>query len=87
MATINLRAPLKERAGTSSIDVSGSTVIEAISELEREVPAIRGYLMDEQGKIRRHVNVFVDGEQAKSSDPLPESARIDIIQAITGGRW
>jgi molybdopterin converting factor small subunit len=87
MATVNLRAPLKQRAGTSSVEVRGATVIEVIATLERDVPELRGYLMDEQGKIRRHVNVFVDGEPSEPSDDVSESAQIDIIQAITGGSY
>jgi molybdopterin converting factor small subunit len=85
MATVNLRAPLKQRAGASSVEVQGATVIEVIAGLERDVPELRGFLMDEQGQIRRHVNVFVDGEPSEPSDSIRGSAQIDIIQAITGG--
>jgi molybdopterin converting factor small subunit len=66
--------------------VSGATVAEVMRTLESEEPAIRGWVMDEQGKVRRHVNVFVNGEQAQPEDPVSDGDRVDIIHAITGGR-
>lgn len=85
MATIHLRAPLKDRAGASSVEVGGATVVEALAALEERVPEIKGWVLDERRNVRRHVNVFVDGEQARSDDAVSEGARIDIIGAITGG--
>ena len=85
MATIHLRAPLKERVGSDSVEVGGATVVEALAALEDRVPEIKGWVLDEQRSIRRHVNVFVDGEQAKPDDAVSDGSRIDIIGAITGG--
>lgn len=85
MVTITLRSPLKQRAGTSSIDVEGTTVGEVIAKLERAIPAIKGWVSDEQGDIRRHVNVFLNGEPARAVDAVGPGDRVDIIHAITGG--
>lgn len=85
MVTINLRAPLKQRVGASSIDVEGATVREALRALEEAAPEISGWVTDEQGEIRRHVNVFVNGEPSRAADQLTSGDRIDIIHAITGG--
>ena len=85
MATINLRAPLKDRVGAASVEVGGATVGEALAALEDRSPDIKGWVLDEQRNIRRHVNVFVDGEPATATDSVGDGSRIDIIQAITGG--
>ena len=85
MATVTLRAPLKQRAGTDSIEVQGATVAEIVRALEDQAPAIKGWVADEQGRIRRHVNVYVNGEPSKEEDSVAPNDRIDIIHAITGG--
>jgi len=85
MATVTLRAPLKERAGTSMLEVKGATVREALASLETDIPAIKGWVLDEQGQIRRHVNVFLNGEPATPDVEVADQDRIDIIHAISGG--
>ena len=85
MATVTLRAPLKQRAGTSSLEVTGATVRETLSSLESDVPALKGWVLDDQGRIRRHVNVFVNGEPATPDDAVADQDRVDIIHAISGG--
>jgi sulfur-carrier protein len=85
MATVNLRAPLKQKVGSDSLEVDGSTVAEVVRTLEEQAPAIKGWVSDERGRIRRHVNVFVNGEPAAEEDAVAPNDRIDIIHAITGG--
>jgi photosystem II stability/assembly factor-like uncharacterized protein len=53
--------------------------------LERENPKLRGWVLSERGEIRRHVNVFVDGERATVDKDLSPSDELNIIQAISGG--
>lgn len=85
MATIALRAPLRQRVGASTVDAEGETVAEVLRDLEARSPAIKGWVLDEQGEVRRHVNVFLNGEPASEQDPVGRDDRIDIIHAITGG--
>lgn len=85
MATVTLRAPLKQRAGTSALEVSGGTVREVLLSMENDVPSLKGWVLDEQGQIRRHVNVFVNGEPATPELAIADQDRIDIIHAISGG--
>lgn len=85
MATVTLRAPLKQRVGTSSLEVQGATVAEVVRALESQAPEIKGWVADEKGRVRRHVNVFVNGEPASEEDAVAPNDRIDIIHAITGG--
>ena len=85
MATVALRAPLKQKVGSDSLEVAGSTVAEVVRALEEQAPVIKGWVADERGRIRRHVNVFVNGEPAAEEDAVAPNDRIDIIHAITGG--
>ena len=70
-------------------DVPGATVRELIDELERRHPGLASYVIDETGRLRRHVNVFVGEEpvrdRARLSDPLAPDARVFIMQALSGG--
>ena len=54
-----------------------------------ERPALRGYILDDQGALRRHVNVYVNGElvrdRARLADPVGGDDRIYVFQALTGG--
>jgi molybdopterin synthase sulfur carrier subunit len=70
-------------------EVPGATVREVIDELERRHPGFASYVRDETGRLRRHVNVFVGdepiGDRDGLSDPVPASARMFIMQALSGG--
>jgi molybdopterin synthase sulfur carrier subunit len=70
-------------------DVPGATVREVIDELERRHPGFASYVVDETGRLRRHVNVFVGDEPVRDrerlSDALAVDARIFILQALSGG--
>jgi molybdopterin synthase sulfur carrier subunit len=70
-------------------DLPGATVRELIDELERRHPGIASYLVDETGKLRRHVNIFVGEEPIRDRAKLDEAVRPDdsvlIFQALSGG--
>lgn len=69
--------------------VSGGTVAAALQAVFAEHPALRGYVVDDQGRLRKHVAVFVDGYQIKDrirlSDPVNEGSEIYVAQALSGG--
>ncbi|MCA1662787.1 MAG: MoaD/ThiS family protein, partial [Myxococcales bacterium] len=69
--------------------VPGATVREVIDALERRHPGFASYVIDEAGRLRRHVNVFVGDEPVRDrerlSDALPPAARLFILQALSGG--
>jgi molybdopterin synthase sulfur carrier subunit len=86
MPTVRLRVPLKELAGDRSDHVfEGGTVEELLAELERTNPALEGWILDERGLIRRHINVFVNGEQGEGDTKVGGDDRIDVLPAISGG--
>ncbi len=86
MATVKLRAPLRDLAGGSSdVSVEGSSVGEVLRALERMHPRIAGWILDERGRIRRHVNVFVNGELTREDAPVEPADRIHVLASISGG--
>jgi sulfur-carrier protein len=86
MAHVKLRGPLKRLAGDRSEHaLPGATVGELLRELEREQPAVSGWILDERGRIRRHINVFVNGDYGREDTPVGPDDRIDVLPAISGG--
>lgn len=69
--------------------VAGATVMAALEAVFGQQPELRGYLLDDQGQLRRHVAVFVDGtgilDRKRLSDALQADSRIYVVQAISGG--
>jgi molybdopterin converting factor small subunit len=83
---IRLRGPLKQRAGgRADHAVEAATVREALLALEAEQPELHGWILDERGLVRRHINVFVDGEPGREDMALGGDERIDVLPAISGG--
>ena len=69
--------------------VEATTVAELVAALEGIAPGVAFYLCDERGRLRRHVNIFVDGEllvdRQRLGDRLAPDARVFIAQALSGG--
>jgi molybdopterin synthase sulfur carrier subunit len=85
MALVRLRGPLKTLAGGAELPVAGVTVAELLDALERERPALHGWILDERGRIRRHINVFVNGEKGVEETAIAPDDRVDVLPAISGG--
>jgi molybdopterin converting factor small subunit len=86
MATVTLRAPLKDLAGgRSDLQVSGGTVGEVIRALEASHPKLRGWILDDQGRLRQHVNVFVNGERLREDADVAPDDRLQVLPSISGG--
>jgi sulfur-carrier protein len=87
MALVRLRGPLKRLAGDRSEHaIDGASVGELLAELERANPAARGWILDERGVLRRHINVFVNGELGAQDTRVGADDQIDVLPAISGGR-
>lgn len=69
--------------------VGGATVAEVVRAVEALAPGFALYVCDELGRLRRHVNIFVEQEpildRAALSDPVPPGAQVFILQALSGG--
>ena len=86
MPVVRLRAPLSELAGgNKELELEGSTVAEVLKALEREHPGVRGWILDEHGSIREHINVFVNREYGREDTEVGANDRLHVLPAISGG--
>ena len=72
-----------------SLSVSATTVAEVVRAMEEMAPGFAFYVCDERGRLRQHVNVFVDeqmvGDRGRLSDAVQPDSRVLIMQALSGG--
>jgi sulfur-carrier protein len=86
MPVVRLRAPLSELAGgRRELQLDGSTVAEVLRALERAHPDIEGWILDERGKIREHINVFVNKDYGREETTVGPEDRLHVLPAISGG--
>jgi molybdopterin synthase sulfur carrier subunit len=86
MPLVRVRGPLKGLAGDRSDHlIAGHTVGELLRELERAQPALAGWVLDERAHVRRHINVFVNGERGGVDTAVADDDRVDVLPAISGG--
>lgn len=87
MPLVRVRGPLKRLAGDrSEHSLEGCTVGELLHALEQAHPAASGWILDERVLLRRHINVFVNGEPAVQQARVGDEDRVDVLPAISGGR-
>ena len=67
----------------------GGTVCEVLEQVFAANPQARGYVLDDQSALRKHITIFIDGrvihDRIKLSDVVGESSRIYVLQALSGG--
>jgi MoaD family protein len=90
--SVRVRIPTPLRAatdGVAELESNAQTVAGLIAELESRYPAIKGRLRDEQGALRRFVNLYVNGEDVRFRDGLDTSLQagdeLSIVPAVAGG--
>ena len=91
--SVRVRVPTPLRKftqGSDEVDVNGDTVLAMLEDLEQKHPGIKERIMDESGKVRRFVNVYVNGDDIRFlqnvDTALKEGDSISIVPAIAGGR-
>jgi molybdopterin converting factor small subunit len=89
MATVFFTAHLRRYVPTSGIACTAATLRDALDQVCRDHPAVRGYIFDDQGRLRRHVNVFIEGTRVTHRDsldvPVGDGTEIYVMQALSGG--
>lgn len=89
MPTIRFTQNIQRHVACPTLEVSGVTVREAMEDYFRSHERARGYVLDDQGKLRHHMAAFIDGRQIQDrdalSDPVPAKAVVDLVQALSGG--
>ena len=90
--SINVRIPTILRSYTqdqSQVTAEGSTLTDVLDSLESSFPGIKARVVDDQGKLRRFVNIYVAEEDVRFSSgldtPTPDGAQVSIIPAVAGG--
>jgi molybdopterin synthase sulfur carrier subunit len=86
MAVVCVRGPLRKLAGgRAEHELEGATVVKLLRALELRHPGMGGWILDERGLIRRHINVFVNGERGGEATAVRSEDRVEVVPAITGG--
>jgi molybdopterin converting factor small subunit len=77
---------LRSYTQRSEAEASGATLAAVLADLDRAYPGIRFRMIDEQNRIRRHIRIFVNGDQVRDlSQPLRTTDEVVIVQALSGG--
>lgn len=89
MARISFTPNLQRHLDVAPCVVTGDTVAAALAEVFAVNPRLRSYLLDDQGQLRRHVMIFVDGERIGDrrhlSDRVGADSEVYVVQALSGG--
>jgi sulfur-carrier protein len=90
MATVRFTKNIQRHVECPTREIPGATLRLVLDEYFHENPRARGYVLDEQGKVRQHMVVFIDGDLVRDrdglSDPVRPNSVIDVIQALSGGK-
>jgi molybdopterin synthase sulfur carrier subunit len=89
MPTVRFTENIQRHVACPTRDVTGGTVREVLEAYFNGNTQARGYVLDDQGRLRKHMAVFVDGRQVRDrtglGDQVADDAVVDLIQALSGG--
>ena len=89
MPLVEFTRNLASQTAAPTCRVEGATVNEALAAVFAQQPALRGYVLDDQGRLRQHVVVYIDGERigdpAGLGDAVGSSSEVYVMQALSGG--
>ena len=89
MPRVVFTSNLQRHVTCPETQVAAGTVRTALAQVFAAQPQARGYVLDEQGHLRKHVVVFVDGQRVRDRERLDdlvrESSEVYVMQALTGG--
>lgn len=88
MAKVHFTSHLRHVAPAGPVEAAGATVAEVLSDVFSRHPAVRGYVLDDQGRVRLHVAVFVDGVLVRHNvmgTAVAPAGEVHVLQALSGG--
>lgn len=88
MAKVHFTSHLRHVAPDGPVKAVGTTVADVLTDVFVKYPAARGYVLDDQDRIRLHIAVFVDGEHIRRNilaAAVKADSEIYVLQALSGG--
>jgi sulfur-carrier protein len=89
MATVRFTQNIQRHVSCPTQEAEGSTLREVLDQYFSGNERARGYVLDELGRVRQHMVVFIDGELVRDREALSDAVKpdsmIDVIQALSGG--
>jgi sulfur-carrier protein len=89
MAQVHFTTWLRQYVPDGPLSAGGTTVGDALADVFAERPHVRGYVLDEQGRLRKHVCIFADGTRlprdATLEHPIRPDSELHVMQALSGG--
>ena len=89
VARIRFTSHLVRHRPAPMIEAAGSTVAEVLAAGLAGDDLLRAYVLDEQGRVRKHVSIYLDGgpiaDRLRLSDPVQPQSEIYVLQALSGG--
>ena len=88
--TVRLPGALRDATGgQTKVEASGRTLGDVITDVDRRHPGFRGRVLDDRGRLRAYVNVYIGEDDARAKGgtdaPVPEGAEVMVIPAMAGG--
>src|SRR5690349_11244420 len=89
MVRVSFTQNIQRHVACPPCEVAGSSVREVLEAVFAANERARGYVLDDRGALRKHMNVFIDGAQVRDrdglSDPVPDGGEVYVFQALSGG--
>jgi molybdopterin converting factor small subunit len=89
MPTVRFTDNIQRHVDCPTREVAGGSVRAVLDAYFDANARARGYVLDDQGRLREHMSIFVNGEQVRDraglSDAVPAGGFVDVIQALSGG--
>lgn len=89
MPSVRFTRNIQRHVACPTLEVAGSTVREVFDAYFGANEPARGYVLDDRGRLRKHMAAFIDGRQIDDrdslSDPVAATAVVDIVQSLSGG--
>jgi molybdopterin converting factor small subunit len=89
MARIVFTSHLERYLDCASREIEANSVASALEQVFEDSPRLRSYILDDQGILRQHITIFVNGQvirdRKRLSDPVGENGEIYVLQALSGG--
>ena len=89
VATIRFTTHLLRHRAVKALEAKGATVAEVLGAAMADDPLLQSYVLDDQGRVRKHVHIYLDGalikDRLRLSDPVRPASELYVMQALSGG--